>query len=266
MKRYLTIILAAAALVALAGCSREPLAEEPGIQVLDAEIVSEAGTRTTYDGTTGAFAWEIGDEMALFLTKGDPATYKLQNVEIKTASASTGRFVYSKETGWTRTGYAVYPKSLVTDASWNGTTLTVTLPTSYPASATTRLPLVADNGGGETSNLTFYPICGLLRIQCENIPSGVTSLTVTVAGGSNITGDHPVAFNSSIPSINAVVGTANTVTFSSVSGSSATLNLPLPCGTYTGVTVSDGTHTKSVTATFASKRGYGKKLTVDFSE
>lgn len=263
MKRYLTMILAGAALLALAGCSREPLAEELGTEVLGAEIVSETSTRTSYDGTTGKFAWESGDKIALFLVKegGMPRT-QVTKVTPKT-DTSKGSFVYSKETGYTRTGYAVYPATAAKSLSGNNA-LTLTLPASYDltASPSTPLPLVAVNSNGETSDLSFKAACGLLRIKCD----GLTGTTVTVTLDKGVTGDFAVADPATAPAIAAVAASAShlsTVTFT-VSGESATLNLPLPCGDYASVSVTCGSTTKSVDVPFTMVRGQGKKLHVTF--
>lgn len=262
MKRYLTIVLASAALVALAGCSREPVSEVSRTEVLGAEIVNEAPTRTSYDGTTGKFAWETGDQIALFLVKegGMPRT-QVTKVTPK-SDASKGSFVYSKETGYTRTGYAVYPAAAAKSLSGNNA-LTVTLPSSYDLTASTavQLPLVAVNSG-ETSNLAFKPASGLLRIKCD----GLTATTVTVTLDKGVTGDFAVAGLDAAPAIAAVTASAShlsTVTFT-VSGESATLNLPLPCGDYSSVSVTCGSTTKTVEVPFTVSRGVGKKLHVTF--
>lgn len=255
MKKHLTMI-AGAALIVLAGCSREPLAEDSRTEVLGAEIVNEAPTRTTYDGTTGKFAWESGDQIALFLKKD---TYKTQVVKVTPTTAPKGTFVYSKETGYTRNGYAVYPAAMA--KAWNGTTLTLTLPASYTASFTTPLPLVAVNSG-ETSNLLFYPACGLLRIKCDNLPA--TTVTVTLDKG--ITGDFAVSDPATAPKIEAMTVSAShlaSVDFTDA-GTGATLDLPLPCGDYSSVTVTCGTQSKEVEVPFTITRGMGKKLHVTF--
>lgn len=256
------MILAGAALLALAGCSREPLAEEPETQVLGAEIVTGAPTRTSYDGTTGKFAWEPGDQIALFLVKegGMPRT-QVTKVTPK-ADVSKGSFVYSKETGYTRTGYAVYPATAA--KSLNADVLTLTLPASYDLTASTavQLPLVAVNSNGEKSDLAFHPACGLLRIKCDNLPA--TTVTVTLDKG--VTGDFSVSDPATEPSIAAVAASAThaaTVSFT-VSGTSATLNLPLPCGDYSSVTVASGSSSKTVEVPFTVARGVGKKLHVTF--
>lgn len=272
MKRNMTIILAGAAILALAGCSREPLAEEPGTEMLTAEIVDDALTRTTYDGTTGDFAWEANDEIALFITNGTKIRRQVDKVT-PTSTASIGKFVYSKESGYARTSYAVYPASLVTDASWDGTDLTVTLPASYPASASTKLPLVADNSQSETSNLAFKAACGLLRIECVGLTASAADKTITVTMNKSITGDFTVAFvtegSNTVPTIAAADATAaNTAVAFTVdkNATSATLNLPLPCGAYSGITVSDGSVSKSVPAVFTMTRCHGKRMQVNFSE
>lgn len=257
MKRYMTI-MAGAALLALAGCSREPLVQESEVEVLDAEIVSGALTRTSYDGATGKFAWESGDEIALFLVKtgGTPRT-QVTKVTPKT-DASRGSFVYSKEKDFSRTGYAVYPANAA--KSFDGSTLTLTLPASYP-SAAAELPMVAVNSNGEQSDLAFKAACGLLRVKCD----GLTATTVTVTLDRGVTGDFTVSDPSEAPAVNAVAASAanNTVTYT-VSGSSATLDVPLPCGNYSSVTVSCGSDSKTVSVPFTVTRGMGKKLHVSF--
>lgn len=250
-------IMVGAVLLALAGCSREPLVQESGVEVLDAEIVSDALTRTSYDGTTGKFAWETGDEIALFLVKpgGTPRT-QVTKVTPKT-DASIGSFVYSKEKDYSRTGYAVYPAEAA--KSFDGSTLTLTLPASYPSGAA-ELPMVAVNNG-EQSDLAFKAACGLLRVKCD----GLTATTVTVTLDRGVTGDFTVSDPSGAPAVNAVAASAanNTVTYT-VSGSSATLDVPLPCGNYSSVTVSCGSGSKTVSVPFTVTRGMGKKLHVSF--
>lgn len=274
MKRNLTIILAGAALLALAGCSREPLAEEPGTQVLSAEIEDDAATRTTFDGTTGKFDWEANDEIALLITNGTGYRTQVDKVTPTTIDR-TGTFVYSKETGWTRTAYAVYPASvypLATARNYSGT-LTLTLPNSYSASASTPLPMVADNSQGETSNLAFKVACGLLRIECTGLTASAADKTFTVTMNKGITGDFAVTFategEQTVPVISAAAAAAgnNAVSFTvDKNATSATLNLPLPCGDYSGITVSDGSVTKSVPAVFTVTRRHGKRMQVKFGE
>jgi len=262
MKRNLTIILAGAALLALAGCSREPLAEEPGTEVLNAEIVDEALTRTSYDGTTGKFAWTAGDKIALYLVK-EGQNPRTQETKVTPTTDRKGTFVYSKETGWSRTGYAVYPAAVAKSLTVNNA-LTLTLPAAYDLTTSTsvQLPMVAVNSG-ETSNLAFKAACGLLRIKCE----GLTSTTVTVTLDKGITGDFAVDNPGSAPTISAAEATASntTVTFTLPSVStSAELNLPLPCGRYSSVSVSNGSSTKTETSPFTMDRGEGKKLHITF--
>lgn len=262
MKRNLTIILAGAALLALAACSREPLAEVAGNEMLVAEILDDALTRTSYDGNTGKFAWTEGDKIALFLAKQgqNPRT---QETKVTPATDRKGTFIYSKETGWSRTGYAVYPAAVAKSLTVNNA-LTLTLPAAYDLTTSTsvQLPMVAVNSG-ETSNLAFKAACGLLRIQC----TGLTGTSVTVTMDKGITGDFAVANPGSAPTITAAGTTNKTVTFSLPSGAtSAELNLPLPCGEYGGITVTNGSKNKTVSAVFTVKSGYGKRMQVNFSE
>jgi len=262
MKRNYTW-MAAAALLALAGCSREPLAEEPGTEILTATIVDGAGTRTTYDGDTGKFSWQEGDEIAIYQVKEASSTYKSQvRPVLNPTTDRSATFVYSKETGYTRTGYAVYPAAVA--KSWDGSVLTVTLPSTYAVSDATPLPLVAVNGS-ETADLPFLHTCGLLRIKCDELPES----TVTVTLDKGITGDFVVSFDPDTedPSITAVTASDTnpaTVTFTGASTTSATLDLPLPCGAYTSISVTSGGTPKTVSVPFTVTRGVGKKVHVSF--
>lgn len=228
---------------------------------LSAVIEAPAYTRTEYDKTTGDFEWTLGDEIALFLKKGEESIYKTEVTKVTPGDpASTGTFPYTPYDSYSRVGYAVYPAS--SNPTYTGGDLGITLPASYDLTKTTSvpLPMVAVNAG---STLTFRPVAGLLRILCENIPTGVTTLTVTVAGENSITGAFTVTNpGTTTPQINATTGTAKTVTFT-VSGGSATLNLPLPCGAYTKVTVVAGTKSAEAEFNFTAERGIGKKLHFD---
>ena len=200
--------------------------------------------------------------LTLFLAKQgqNPRT---QETKVTPATDRKGTFIYSKETGWSRTGYAVYPAAVAKSLTVNNA-LTLTLPAAYDLTTSTsvQLPMVAVNSG-ETSNLAFKAACGLLRIQC----TGLTGTSVTVTMDKGITGDFAVANPGSAPTITAAGTTNKTVTFSLPSGAtSAELNLPLPCGEYGGITVTNGSKNKTVSAVFTVKSGYGKRMQVNFSE
>lgn len=249
------ILIALGALLVVAGCSRKDLNPDPQTVRLSAQVES-GETRATVDGTTGAFAWESGDVLSIYLSTGSGA---FQTVTLDNAA---GNFVMTAAAAAARTGYSVFPSSL--NPSWDGSTLSVTLPASYSitsaTSVKTPLPMVAVND--PTSDFLFFRHVGaLIRIENLAFPAGTTAATVTFNKGVqgtfevNTTGT-PVIFNVDAASDN------NVVAFS-FSGSSlpTVLNIPVPCGAYSGVTVTAGSYSVPFDDTFTLARHEGKKLT-----
>lgn len=83
--------------------------------------------------------------------------------------------------------YAVYPAFL--EPEYDGTTLTVTLPTEYDSNQSSALLLATYDE--ESDELNFTHIASLMRISMENVPTSVTKF-VFEAEGSQITGSFDV--------------------------------------------------------------------------
>ncbi len=251
------ILIALGALLVVAGCSRKDLNPDPQTVRLSAQVES-GETRATVDGTTGAFAWESGDVLSIYLSTGSGA---FQTVTLDNAA---GNFVMTAAAAAARTGYSVFPSSL--NPSWDGSTLSVTLPASYSitsaTSVKTPLPMVAVND--PTSDFLFFRHVGaLVRIEGLAFPSGTTSATVTFNKGVHgvfevTTGSAPTIFNTTAE------GGNNSVTFT-FSGTPlpTVLNVPVPCGEYAWVKVyvNDATAPFTTFDGFTLGRAQGIKLT-----
>lgn len=253
------ILIALGALLVVAGCSRKDLNPELKTVRLSAQVES-GQTRATVDGTTGAFAWESGDVLSIYLSTGSGA---FQNVTLDNAA---GNFVMTAAAAAARTGYSVFPSSL--NPSWDGSTLSVTLPASYSitsaTSVKTPLPMVAVND--PTSDFLFFRHVGaLIRIENLSFPAGTTQATVTF-NNKGVQGTFEVN-TEGIPTIlNVDAASGNNVVTFNISGSPlpTVLNIPVPCGAYYGLTVTGNSGSYSVSFTdenFTLARHEGKKLT-----
>jgi len=256
MKTRLTII-ALGALFLVAGCSRSDLNTDLRIVRLSALSESDA-TRATVNGTSGAFAWDAGDQIAVH-SDGSFLTKEL---------AADGSFELTADQNTARNGYAVYPASVKVDeySGMGSSALKVTLPAVYAVTAETStrtpLPMVAVNDAG-SDFLFFRHVGALVRIEGLAFPSGTTSATVTFNKGVHgvfevTTGSAPTIFNTTAE------GGNNSVTFT-FSGTPlpTVLNVPVPCGEYAWVKVyvNDATAPFTTFDGFTLGRAQGIKLT-----
>ena len=247
--RYL--IAAASALLLAAGCAREMDFNTPGSSVLRAVIEQE--TRVSFDAT-GKFAWDEGDKIAVYVGNA------FEEVEVEAATGAF-RIVSAGD----RSFYAVYPASV---APATNASLTVTLPATYDISSVTDadyspVPMVAENLQGQ-DELYFLHVGGLVRIICKDLPDAVT--TAVVSFDKDVTGTYTVnTANPSNPTITtAGNATNNTVTFTVGGKKDFVLNVPVPCGTYTNVSLAlDGATAKKLNETdLTFARHHGKTLMI----
>ena len=235
-----TLAAGAAALLALAACSREQVvdADEPfddGVQ--HAYIVAPTETRTDFDSYVGKFAWSEGDEIAIHLSDGT-----FYSTEV---NAETGAFACSTTPSKKRDAYAVYPAAAADAANYGSPTLNVVLPAEYDISANlfsdySPVPMIAVNKQAE-DDLYFRHVGGLLRITCDRVPVGTQKIAVTasrnIAGTFSVT--NPASDNPTI----STGGNAQTVTFRvaetylSQRTDGIILNLPVPIGPVTTLKV-----------------------------
>ena len=289
MKKII-LYFAAAATVAVA-CNKAEIdsqkAEEPVVPEMKmiTETVSGSratSTKATISNTDASFKWTAGDNIAVHVSNGVTSKYVFTSDEGASgasAAASSASFTVVYPEGYSRDAFAVYPSNLVVANAENygqeGHALDMTLPSSYTLAQvtdeTSPSPMIATNTAGNGWN--FYQLCGLLRLTVNNIPASTKRLEINFDGKN-------VAGNFAIPATVKGDGTS-TIALSNASGSNSTtititkdgttdvtfnnnawlnglvLNIPLPTGTYSNITMTaydaltDGNATISMTFALA---------------
>ncbi len=280
--RYIVTFLSAVLLLGT-GCQREfpglDTDDNLTIRIADAEL----NTKTSYDSHDGKFAWDAGDQVALYFSDGKFYNY---TVELNGSDRSVATILASSARFKTREGFAVYPASAAVQNTTGA--LQVSMPDTYDVSDIiagnntgltanfTPAPMVADNSIVPTSNrLDFYHVGALMRVTFPNVDPATVTVVATfdqdVTGVYNVDTTDPTA-----PFIQTQGTTANNVVTFTVAasesgvGSSVTtfaLNIPVPCGVYQTVRVEsldkDGNVLASRTFADASldmRRHHGKRL------
>ena len=284
-KIFLSFIILATAVA----CTSEDLEKEPAPMIT--ETISGTycpATKATIADTDASFKWSVGDNIAVHVSNGDNHKYVFTSgnggASVAEAEAS---FSVTYESGYSRDAFAVFPSSIVSATAANygqsGSPLDVTLPSSYTLSQVqgevSPCPMIATNSASSFS-WDFYQLCSLLRITVNDIPATAKRLEIDF-DGKKVWGDFSVA--SPNVASTAVISTAedgahDTITITK-DGSDAplgitslTANIPLPVGTYSGITVTayDAISGGSVVLTIARPFAYtassekGVKRTASF--
>lgn len=227
------LFLSAAALLLLAvgGCRREMELEMLGDRTETLAVQLEGDTRSAVNTTTGKMSWTSGDQIALLTSQ----TTRNCLVDI-----STSKVAVPLEVGETRQGYAVYPASAV--STLTASSVAVTYPASYDIrdnldSEQVPIPMVAVNSSG-SKTLIFKHVGGIFKITVT-VPAGTCVVRVTLFG-DHIVGNAVVTNPGAADATTTITTGSNEVAFTVHSSGLAseetiTLNLPVPCGTYTGI-------------------------------
>ena len=230
--------------------SPAPNTEEPVPEVkMITETVSGnrgASTKATISNEDASFAWSIGDNLAVHVSKGNSHKYVVTSKGADAAAASA-KFEVTYEEGYSRDAFAIYPSYIVDpnatsygQANYN---IDVYLPSSYTldqvSGATSPCPMLATNTPG--NGWDFYQLCSLLRLTVNEIPVAAKRLEITVSGADNrMYGDFKVAKGSINPetavlkkiTTGGTGGTTITITKdgtdTTLGAEDLTINLPLP--------------------------------------
>lgn len=200
MKRY--FMMFSAAVAALVSCHKEPnLEPAPQPQVESHEVTIEAGilSKTVLDGN--AVMWEGSDEIALVFTHTSSAPHVNKTFVNQEAEQTTARALFkgqlpnnvSPENGYNDLGYAVYPKTAVTDKG----VFSHNLPATQVAKANGSFPsgcnlssaalALSEMGEGGSTKTDFLNALSMLRIALsEDVES------VTVTGTAPLAGTAPL--------------------------------------------------------------------------
>lgn len=234
-------------------------------------------TKATIADTDGAFAWTKGDNLAVHVSSDTDHKYVVTSSGASDAAAAAA-FEVMYDEGYTRDAFAIFPSTIVSASASNygqsGASLDVTLPGSYTLAqvtgATTPCPMIATNTTG--ASWTFYQLCGLLRLTVSNIPANTKRLEINF-DDKQVWGDFsiksPVTPNSSTIST-ATDADHDIITITKngsddvIGESSLVLNIPLPTGTYSYITVTafDALTAGNITHTMTQAFAYPAKLAV----
>ena len=238
-----------------------------------------------------AFAWTKGDNIAVHVSKGDSHLYVFTSgAGGASVAAATADFAVSYEEGYSRDAFAVFPSSIVNESAANygqsGTVLDLTLPASYTLSQvtgeTTPCPMIAANA--PNTGWTFYQICGLLRLTVNSIPPSTKRLEIAF-NGKKVWGDFSIA--SPVSPGSSTIATADDPDHDVITitkdGTDVTLNngkwldgqvlnIPLPTGDYTQVTVTaynalsggDAVLTMTRPFVYTASQKFGTRKTASF--
>ena len=262
MKRFCIIFLSAVA--ALLSCNKESIQEPTqGSQFADArEVTIEAGilTKTVLNGNS--VMWEGSDEIALVFTHSSAAPHVNKTFVNQETTQSTARATFkglipnsvSVENGYKDLGYAVYPKSAVTDAGKYSHMLPVEQTAkkngSFPSGCNLSSAALAlsEMGEGGSTRTDFKNALSILRIA---LTSDIKSVTIT--GTAPLAGTAPLQmyYNASnqndpdngrllVDASGSWTGASNSVTLKPANGSTfenKTYNILVWPGKQEGLTI-----------------------------
>ncbi|MBR0053524.1 MAG: leucine-rich repeat protein [Bacteroidales bacterium] len=206
-------LLFAAALLALAACTREMAVNAPeGDLTLIAKAENPAGTRTVLEGGTFVF-WEPGDEIAV--SAGGKSGRFVGDL---TATEASATFKGSLgEEAWTEGMdlWAVYPYS--GDAVFDGGTITTVLPSEQTARAGSfGKGMNLSVAHSTTSTLQFYNVGGGVRFTLSQ--DGITEVVFKGLNGEILAGKVKVGFQDGVPTILDVTEGKTSVTLTPPEG------------------------------------------------
>ena len=234
IKHYLYLAMAA---LVMTNCSQEEELQDiqqESFGTLTATI--EGGSRSAVtDG--GVFSWTSGDAISVW-NGSQYVDYTWSSGDNFTGSANQ------------ISGYAIYPQGNHPNYSGNGLPQ-VNLSASYTYGSTNAIMLAKVQGN--SNNLSFSHLGGLMRFTIKDIPSNATSFTFTANSG--ITGYFQVQTENGANVIKSATGTSTnktvTINFTAndLSNETGTFYVPLPLGTYTGFTIAIGDKQYVSTAT-----------------
>lgn len=200
MKRY--FMMFSAAVAALVSCHKEPnLEPAPQPQVESHEVTIEAGilSKTVLDGN--AVMWEGSDEIALVFIHTSSAPHVNKTFVNQETQQTIDRAVFkgqipnnvSQDNGYNDLGYAVYPKTAITDKG----VFSHNLPAAQVAKVNGSFPsgcnlssaalALSEMGEGGSTKTDFRNALSVLRIA---LTSDVESVTVT--GTAPLAGTAPL--------------------------------------------------------------------------
>ncbi len=246
MKKLLFCVFALSALM-LSSCSKDDEFADAGtgapsasgkvtfVAAIEENDGPSPRTMVEISGGQGDITWSAGDAISVVNSKKNFDKF----VIVEGAGTTTASFEGEFEEGTTGGNFAIYPAGAHT---YNGTTLTVNLPSTYGDTETEYTPnanvLMMAQKEGEGTMLFFKHLGGLLYFNVD-LPVGTTSVSLTAKG---ICGDFTVDMSGANPTITkAADATMQTVTYRFKAVEEActkTFYFPVPTGEYKDLLIS----------------------------
>ena len=232
MKKFYFILAASAALLA-ASCAKEekPFEEKTAPQfkltTISVKATHEADEAVTPDSKTtlntgdGSVAWAAGDMIKMVWNGGSGISDPL------TSGGTSATFTVEVGDG---TKYAVYPSSI--DASYDGSTFSVTVPADQDGSFANAAIEVAGYPGG--APIEFKNLGGLLELVIDN--TSVESIRISSNDSTPLAGTAAVTFDAGLPVIGAITSPSTSITLD-VSGAGTYYAAVLPGSLEAGIYV-----------------------------
>jgi hypothetical protein len=229
----------------------------PQVEMVTETVSGARGTATkaTISDADASFAWTDDDDVAVHISNGKYVYTSDEGAHGATITdlvhTDDASFTVAYEAGYSRDAFAVYPSTLVAKDAANygqeGHALDVTLPGSYKlaqvSGETSPCPMIATNEAGQGWN--FFQLCGLLRMTVNDIPASTKRLEIDF-GGKQVWGAFSIA-SPVVPGTSAIETSADeahdviTITKDGsdvvLGETSIMLNIPLPAGEYTNLTI-----------------------------
>ena len=208
---------------------------------------NEDGTKGSVDGTSAAFTWNTGDQIAVWADG-----YKISNaLAVEDDGKSTVDFGFDDLTDNNRDYFAIFPAALVSGIASGHTaaSLKLNLPASYTLAEVENevspTPMIASNAPG--GSLSFKALCPLLRVTVNNIPKQTKRIEFDfngnkVQGEFTLTGVTPGETAIATSSIDEEENPMEDIITVTMAGNTdwhdyLVINLPVPTGTYGNITI-----------------------------
>lgn len=226
---------------------------------------NENESKGSIDGTSGNFYWNEGDQIAVWNNGAYQSSIALsaEAGDIVGEKPANATFRFSGELN-NRANFAVFPASIADEDHATSSDFSISLKGTYTlaevAGEKSPVPMIAVNDG---SDLHFKQLGALLRITLNNLPPSTRSVTIDfngkkVQGEFTLTGVTPgetaIATSPIDEEENPMedIITINIPAHEEEWLDNQVVNIPVPTGTYTKVTVTSYTganHTGDATLT-----------------
>lgn len=269
-KNYLLSAIAVCACLFTACNKENDATREDGVEENKEGVIThlratgnENTSKGSIDGATGDFSWNVGDQIAVW--DNTNGVYKV-SAELTAGDIAGDNATFTFVDLGARADFAVSPASIVDADHHTAADFSITLPGTYSLADVlgekSPVPMIAVNDG---DFLHFKQLGALLRVTLNNLPPSTKSVTIDF-NGNKVWGSFPVASTVTPGSSYIVTAAASGVdagkdVITINIGEEAhgwldgqDVNIPVPAGTYTNITVKtwsglNGTGTATLTMT-----------------